>query len=61
VAKQHRPDVVVLDVRMPGVDGFDACIELKAEAPHINVIVFTADDSAHLQAKAVEVGATALF
>jgi two-component system response regulator DesR len=56
---QLRPDVVVLDVRMPGANGLAACRQIKASAPHVDVIVFTADDDANLRARALEAGASA--
>jgi response regulator RpfG family c-di-GMP phosphodiesterase len=43
-----HPDVVVLDVLMPGVDGLSLCRELKAnpETRHIGVVLLTGSDAA---------------
>lgn len=43
-AKQQRPDAVVLDLLMPGVDGFQACryIRHDPELTHLPVIMFSA-------------------
>lgn len=39
-----RPDLILLDVRLPGIDGFETCRRLKAQAAtqHIPVIFMTA-------------------
>jgi two-component system NarL family response regulator len=49
----------VIDVGLPEVNGLDACLQLKAAAPAVSVIVFTAADDASLRARAIEVGASA--
>jgi DNA-binding NarL/FixJ family response regulator len=41
-----RPDVIVLDLSMPVLDGMDAGVELKGILPHTKIVVLTvADDS----------------
>jgi DNA-binding NarL/FixJ family response regulator len=56
---RFRPDVVVLDLSMPGVNGLQACRQIKNAQPDVNVIVCTAADEPWLAAKAVEAGASA--
>jgi two-component system, NarL family, response regulator DevR len=48
LARIHRPDVVVMDVRMPDGSGVDACRELRNESPNTQVIMLTSysDDNA---------------
>ncbi len=41
---QHRPDVVILDLRMPGLSGLEVLRQLRAEHPEIRVLVLTAYD-----------------
>jgi DNA-binding NarL/FixJ family response regulator len=54
-----RPDVVVLDLSMPGVDGLDACRQIRSAKLDVDVIVCTAADEPWLAAQAVEAGASA--
>jgi len=37
----HRPDLVLLDVMLPDINGFDICTKIKSEFPSIKVIIFT--------------------
>jgi len=39
-----RPDIVVVDVRMPGLNGIEATRAIKAAHPEVRVLVFTAHD-----------------
>ncbi len=40
-AMAHQPDVVVLDIRLPGASGIDACREITENLPNTKVIVLT--------------------
>jgi DNA-binding NarL/FixJ family response regulator len=42
LAKQHRPDLIILDLSMPVMNGLDAAAELKKIMPHTPIILFTA-------------------
>lgn len=48
LASAHRPDVVVMDVRMPGGSGVEACRAIRDERPDVQVIMLTSfsDDEA---------------
>src|SRR4029079_15717023 len=51
-ARLHRPDIVVMDVRLPDGSGGEACREIRAELPDTRVIMLTSfpDDEAVLSA-----------
>lgn len=55
---QHLPDVVVLDLSMPGIGGLETLRRIKAKHPTINVLVFSMHDSATLVLRSIEAGAT---
>ncbi len=44
LATDLAPDVVLLDVRMPGMSGIQACAAIKDSAPHARIIMLTASD-----------------
>ena len=50
LARKLRPDVVLMDIRMPGESGIEACRKVKRENPEIKVVMLTsyADDEAVL-------------
>ncbi len=42
---EHEPDVVVLDIMMPNVNGFEACQDLRARGLQVPVLMLTARDA----------------
>lgn len=52
-----QPDVILLDLEMPGVDGLSALHQFRQKAPEVRVIVFTAFDTDERIIKAVQAGA----
>ncbi len=54
-----RPDVLVVDLMMPDLDGLEVCRRVKRIAPETGVIIVTAFDDTHVQAFAVGNGASA--
>jgi len=59
LARQHHPDMVILDVMMPGMDGFQVLDALKADPAtrDIAVLMITARDDAISMAHGLEHGA----
>ncbi|HSB71860.1 MAG TPA: response regulator [Candidatus Methylomirabilis sp.] len=60
LAKKHKPDAILLDIEMPGKNGFVVCQALKQDADlkHIPVIILTATQDTKLNEKAFRAGAT---
>ena len=58
-AKQLHPDVVIMDVTMPRMDGLAATRILRQEVPESDVIIVSQNDPTLMQKSAVEAGATA--
>ena len=58
-ARQERPDAIILDIDMPGMDGFEVCQRLKEEPTtrQIPVIMLTATQDKKLTEKAFALGA----
>ena len=55
--RQHHPRVVVCDINLDGVDGFELCQRLRAEQPDIDVVFYTGVDELGLAARAFAAGA----
>ncbi|HMT14392.1 MAG TPA: PleD family two-component system response regulator [Aestuariivirga sp.] len=57
--KRSKPDIVLLDVMMPGIDGIEVCKRIKADpaAQHIPVVMVTALDQPEDRVRGLEAGA----
>lgn len=60
-ADTHQPDIVLLDLMMPGVDGWQALEELPAVAPRSMIVVLSALDATEHQARVTSRGAFAFL
>jgi len=55
--RKHRPDVVLLDIRMPSGDGLTALGRIKSEFPKVSVLIFSAFDNPGYVVRAIAQGA----
>lgn len=57
-AQEFLPDVVLLDIMMPGTDGYDICQEIKKvpELSHVPIIFLTGKDRADDMGRSFKVG-----
>jgi two-component system response regulator DesR len=56
-AMEHRPDVVLMDYRLPGMNGIEATVEVLAAVPEVAVVALTASADAAERQALVEAGA----
>jgi len=61
LARSLLPDVVVMDVEMPRMDGIAAAERLRHECPSTSVVLLSFSDDAQTQARAKAAGAAALI
>lgn len=59
IARQDPPDVVLLDIRLPGVNGIEAARQLYRECPQTRIIMLTSYDDDEYLVGALEAGARA--
>ena len=57
--RRHRPDVTLMDLRLPGTDGTDTLIAIRGEFPHARIIILTTSDGDGEIQRALRAGASA--
>jgi DNA-binding response OmpR family regulator len=56
--QKERPDIVLLDYRMPGLDGTETLTEIRAKYPSIDVIIVTGGVDGEVGEESLKAGAT---
>lgn len=57
--RRHRPDITLMDLRLPGADGIDALIAIRGEFPQARIIILTTSDGDGEIQRALRAGASA--
>ena len=59
MAEQHLPDVIILDLMMPEMDGLEACRRLKQnpQTSHLPIVMLTAHSGADMLLQGLDLGA----
>ena len=63
LARQIKPDLIILDIMMPGMDGIDVCRRLRQDAylRHTPILMLTARTEEEAQVEGLDVGADIYF
>jgi two-component system response regulator DesR len=56
-AREHRPDVALLDIEMPGASGLEAALQLRAEVPECRILILTTFGRPGYLRRAMDAGA----
>ena len=56
--RQHQPDITLLDVRMPCVDGLEAAHRIRAESPDARLLMLTTSEAEEDLRRALDAGAS---
>jgi two-component system, NarL family, response regulator len=56
--RQLHPDVVLMDLRMPGIDGVEAARQIRQHDPNARILLLSAFDTDHDIRRAIQAGAT---
>jgi DNA-binding NarL/FixJ family response regulator len=56
LAKEFEPDIALIDISMPGLDGLDAALQIRKESPQTKILILTMHDAAPIIAKIKQTG-----
>ena len=59
--RQHRPDITLMEIRLPGMNGIEALMAIRAEFPKARVVILSAFDGDVEVTRALQAGACGYF
>lgn len=60
-AKELHPDIVLMDITMPGMSGLDATRQIKQQSPNVSVLILTMHEGDEYFFKSLDAGASGYF
>ena len=57
VAEADRPDLILLDLNLPGIDGVEVCRQIRGQNPHVAILMLTARDEVRERVRGLDAGA----
>jgi len=54
--EKNRPDIIIMDIKIPGINGIDASYEILKDYPSVNILILTAYDNFDYIQKALDIG-----
>lgn len=54
--RKLRPEIIIMDIKMPGISGIDASMEIINEFPETNILILTAYDNFGFIKRALDIG-----
>jgi DNA-binding NarL/FixJ family response regulator len=58
LAVHYRPDVVLMEVALPGIDGISACREITSRVPTVRIVMFSVPQEREVELRALRAGAS---